>query len=499
MSKAAAEPYPGSRPFLREDHDRFSGRAADAAALSALWEVNRLTVASGPTASGKTSLLNAGVLPVITLKGADVLPVGRVSYGSTFPFAALPVHNPYTLALLRSWSPGEAATRLAGISVAEFIRRRAERHSGVILASIDQAEELLVEPGPRRKYGQQFLREIAQALRDEPRLHLLLVIREEAFRVLSVALGPGVRHRIAPLTAQDALEAVTKPVAGTGRSYAPRAAEQLIADLQTSPIASSGRGADPVSFDQVEPALLQVVCARLWKNLPAGPGPITVRDVRLYADADAALAAHYGRVIATVANDHDVPTGRLHSWVLSTFVTDHGTRGTAYEGQTDTADMPNAIARALEDRHLFTSQRRHGSRWYELLSDRLIEPLRQARDEPSAPVRATEYLHAAERALAFGDLEAAGRYAKAILATVPETGFRLRAEAYSLLGNLAYEREKAAEAECQYRKAARLFEAARDTTAVAGQLAAVGQTLIAQGRVVDAVDRATRCRRPAAP
>ena len=245
---------------------------------------------------------------------------------------------------------------------------------------------------------------------------------------------------------------------------------------------------DPVSFDQVEPALLQVVCARLWENLPAGPGPITARDVRLYADVDTALAAHYGRVIATVADDYDMSAGRLHSWVLSTFVTDHKTRGTAYEGQTDTADMPNAIARALEDRHLLTSQWRNGSRWYELLSDRLIEPLRRASDEPSAPVQAAEYLRAAERALTLGELDAARRYAEAMLRAAPETDFRLRAEADSLLGNLAYEREKAAEAECQYREAARLFEAARDTTAVAGQLAAVGQTLIAQGRLAEAVD-----------
>jgi tetratricopeptide (TPR) repeat protein len=65
----------------------------------------------------------------------------------------------------------------------------------------------------------------------------------------------------------------------------------------------------------------------------------------------------------------------------------------------------------------------------------------------------------------------------------------LRAEATSLLGNLAVERERPKEAEAYYRAAAGLFEAARDTEAVARQLAAAGQMLLAQGRPADAVSQ----------
>ena len=72
--------------------------------------------------------------------------------------------------------------------------------------------------------------------------------------------------------------------------------------------------------------------------------------------------------------------------------------------------------------------------------------------------------------------------------TSAETDLRLRAEVESLLGNLAHEREKPAEAEARYRVAASLFETVRDTQAVARQLAAVGQTLLAQERPEDAVD-----------
>ena len=470
-------------------------------ALAKLWQVNRLTVAFGSVASGKTSLLNAGVFPSVTNKRFDVLPTGMVSYGLTFPFAALPEHNPYTLALLRSWSPGEAATRLVGLSVNDFMRRRAEWHDGIILAAIDQAEELLVDSGPRRAHQQRFLYEVAQALQDEPRFHLLLIVREEALDAFSKVIGSGARHHVTSLTAEGAFEAVTRPVAGTGRSYAAGAAEKIITYLQTSRIVSSAGAEQYVVHDDVEPALLQVACATLWNTLPPDVNVITTREVRRFGNVDAALSARCSQVIGAVADYHDLSPVRLRTWLLHTFVTDHGTRGTAYEGLADTAGKPNAVVRALEDQHLLSAQRRSGTRWYELLSDRLIEPLRHAAVEWASPAKPTEYLHVAERELTWGEFETAERHAEAALLTSPKTDFRLRAEADSLLGNLAYERGLPAEAERRYRDAARHFEAVRDTAAVARQLAAVGQMLLAQGRLTDAVNelRAAADRMPNDP
>jgi len=487
MMKTLDRPYPGARPFQQTDHSRFFGRADDAAVLAELWQVNHLTVAVGQVASGKTSLLNAGVLPLVTGKRSDVLPSGQLSYGSTFPFAALPEHNPYTLALLRSWSPGETATRMVGRTVRDFVRRRAGRHNGPILAAIDHAEELLADSGPRTAYRRSFLAELAEAVREEPRLHLLLLAREDAVGVISSVLGAGARHRVKPLTGQGAIEAVTGPVAGTPRSYEAGAAEAIVMDLQTSSIVLPGGGERYFADDYVEPALLQVVCARLWHSLPPDVDLITARDMRRYGNVDVALAAHCGRVIAAVADEHDLSAARLRSWLLGTFVTEFGTKGTAYEGTTVTAGMPNAVVRALQDRHLLVTNLRSGARWYELLSDRLIEPLRKATDQRPPPAEPAEYLRAAERALTLGELDVAERYAEETLRTSPDTDLRLHAEAYSLLGNLAHEREKPREAEDRYRVAARLFETVRDTGEVARQLAAVGQTLVAQGRFADAV------------
>ncbi len=488
MMKTVETPYPGTRPFRQADHRRFFGRAKEAAILADSWRINRLTFVVGQVASGKTSLLNAGVLPLIAGKRADVLPVGRLSYGSTFPFAALPEHNPYTLSLLRSWSPGETATRMVGWTVRDFIRHRVGLPEVPILAAIDHSEELLANSAPRSAYRRRFLAELADAISQEPRLHLLLVAREDAVGGISEVLGLGIRHCVKPLTRQGAIEAVAGPVAGTARSYDPEAAEAIVTDLQTSTIRRSAGDERHVISEHVQPALLQVTCARLWALLPQDGGPITIQEVRDYGSADIALAAHCGRVIAAVASEHNLSARRLHSWLLSTFVTEYGERATAYEGPANTASMPNAVVRALLDRHLLASAYRSGLRWYELLSERLIEPLRAATDERPSPAEPKDSLRAAERALALGELDVAERYAKETMRASRRADLRLQAEADSLLGNLAHEREKPREAEDRYRGAARLFEALRDTGAVAGQLAAVGQTLAAQGRYAEAVN-----------
>ena len=94
--------------------------------------------------------------------------------------------------------------------------------------------------------------------------------------------------------------------------------------------------------------------------------------------------SHCGRVIACVADDHDLPASKLRSWLLMTFITELGTRGRV-RGHRSTAGMPNAVVRALEDRHLLSAELRSGSRWYELISDRLIEPLQKLQTNYQTP------------------------------------------------------------------------------------------------------------------
>lgn len=498
-------PYPGMRPFQQADQDHFFGRGTESKALLEFWHDNRIVLVAGPVACGKTSLLRAGVLPAVAQNGAHVLPPGLVSHGATLPSAALPKQNPYTLALLNSWSPGEAWTRFADLTVRDFVRARVQRGGGPLYAAIDQLDDLPSGPGPRGDLRDQFLTQLAEAVEGEPRLHLLLVARDDGVGLISTALRGAARFEFRGLSRLAAVEAVAGPAARAGRSFADGAAEKLVDDLQTSRI-MMGNGAErDVHSDQVEPALLQGVCARLWKLLPPGTERISARDVRLFGDADKALAAYCGRIIAAVADDFDRPVAWVRGWLLRTFITELGTRGTAYEGVTETAGAPNEIARALADRHLLASEPRSGSRWYELLADRLIQPLRDVADELPAATDAEDYLTAAERALTRGELDVAERYAGLTLRSSANGDFRRRGETQSLLGNIAAERgqsvEAKAEAESHYQAAAEFFEAVGDLPAAAIELAAAGQLLLGQQRPQDALLalRSAIARAPADP
>ncbi len=494
-------PYVGFRPFRAEDDDRFFGRSTEVRDLAARWRANRLTVLYGASGVGKTSLLMAGVIPLLDPGSAEVLPPGRVSHSSAFPLAALPEHNPYTFALLSSWSPDERATSLSGLAVPDFLRRRSKRTDRYgralpVFAAIDQAEELFADSAHHNRHRRPFIDELVEALDEHPDLHLLLSIRDSSRIDLSpyehdLGRGSQAWFRLLPLTPEAALEAVRGPLEGTDRSFAPEAAECLVDGLRTSEIVSAVGERSSVIAEDVEPALLQIVCSQLWEALPNDVNVITSHQLRTRADVGRTLADFCGRALTAIADDRGLHVTELRSWLQRTFITELGRRSTVDEGLTRTAGMANAVVRALENRHILKAERRSGSRWYELQHDRLIEPIRRMDDAALGPlpqVKPAEYLRTAAEALAAGELALAEAQAERALRASADTDLRLRAEAESFLGNIAHERGKPTEAEARYRAAAPLFEVLQDTPAVARILAAIGQSLLAQGRRAEAVD-----------
>jgi tetratricopeptide (TPR) repeat protein len=481
-------PYIGNRPFLAGDAGLFHGRSHQSREVAVIWRNAKLTVLSGRSGVGKTSLLRAGVIPSLGAAGADVLPVGRVRLGTAFPVAALPEHNPYTLALLTAWAPGETPTRLSGLTLLDFLRRRQQPagpdgRTAPVLAAIDRAEDLFTSTGRTDRHRGPFVEELAEVLQELPHVRLLLCLREdyaEAFARYEGLLGTRSKvFTLAPLSAWEALDAVRGPVSGSGRWFAPGAAEVLASGLETD------RG--------VEPALLQVACREFWTTLPDGTTGITSEHVVRYANVAGALDRFCGEAVTAVAADHGLVPGELGSWLSREFVTALGTRGTAYEGLTDTAQMPVGVVRALRDRHVLSAVWRSGARWYELQDDLLIDPVRRAPERLAAVsaesrFSAGDFLRAAQCAIAEGDPEMAARHAQEALQAAVGPDLRLSAEAESLLGNVAHMRGQPAEAESRYRAAAALFEALGDTPAVAALLAAAGQSMLVQERYGAAVE-----------
>jgi tetratricopeptide (TPR) repeat protein len=494
VRKIADNPYPGSRAFTQADKEFFFGRDADIAVIVDLWMTNRLTVVSGTAGCGKTSLLQAGVRPLLREKTSKhrprIFPPGNLSRGMTFPFPALTEHNPFTLALLRSWAPDDVPTRLAGLSISDFVREQTRGQDGVTYAAVDALDDLALGPqaGAWVKWRREFLAGLAQAISDHPRLHLLLVTRTTGLSLLTSSVGVGARHTITGLTPRAAIAAIRKPAMAAGRTFADKAAHGIVNDLLSIP-----ESAELPSDSHVEPSLLQAVCSRLWEELPLSVTEISDRTIREFSDSDIALADYCGQVIAETSALHGVSHRKLHSWLVASFITGRGTRGGLHEDATTTNKMPNAVLRDLLDRHLLTSEIDESVRYYRLLSHRLIDPLRIASVTAAAAVTSAGFLRAAELALARGELDLAWAHAEHVCGTLPEqelrdaSGFRERAEAESLLGNVAYRRGEPAEALPHYRKASELMQAAGDSHAAAYQFAAAGQLLLAGDEPGDAI------------
>ncbi|MEU8379827.1 tetratricopeptide repeat protein [Streptosporangium sp. NPDC048865] len=498
---ADSRPYVGLRAFRREDGSKFFGRDREACEVSDLWQAGRLTVLYGPSGVGKTSLIQAGVLPLLDAGRTDVLPIGRVSHGSPFPSAALSRHNPHVFALLSSWAPLETPTRLAGLTIREFLSRRPPRQDPygdpvLTLAAIDQAEELFGDFAHRQPYREWFIGQLVEALDDDPNLRLLVSIREDHLASIlphEPKLAGMARNRFS-LTALDtaaAVRATEGPLEGTGRSFAPGAARGLVDDLRMIRVGRALGEEVVADAKAVEPVQLQVVCSAMWRSLPEDVRVISSDHVRRFANADRSLTDFFERMIAEVARDHfgDDVAG-LRSWLRRCLITELGTREVVYQGETVTAGMPNAVVRALVDRHILREDIKAGTRWCELSHERLIQPILQ--NDHVVVTRAEsrslpeDYLRAAELSFRDGEFALAAKQAEEALAR-SGGNTRLRAEIESFLGNVAHRREDFEKAVSHYRAAAVHFETLGATSAVGGLLAGIGRLRLAQGRPSAAV------------
>jgi len=496
---AGRQPYVGPRPYGFEDRRVFFGRAAEARAVAKAWSDNRLLVLHGPSGVGKSSLLHAGVIPLLDRSNAVVLPVGDFTQVSTVP-TALPSHNPYTFALLSSWAPDDSPARLSGISVADYLFRvngivARRGRSAQVLAAIDRFEELLRSGPALARHREQFIAQLAEAMRMAPHLRLVIAVREDWLEALSPLESllahdqPRARFGLEPLRQEEAVEAVLGPAAAVAvRSFEDGAAEHLVTNLRAIRASRVEEAASTELARTVEPVVLQILLADLWNELPDETTVITSARLPDPQNVDRILAEFCDRVIGEVAATSGTPEVDLREWLARTFITELGTRNTAYEGSTHTAGMNNTIAHAFEDRYLLRAEWRGTTRWYQLAHDCWIRPVQAVGRIPGHPTAAggaRERLRSAEVAFRQGESLLARIQAQGAL-RLSEGDPRVAAESHSILGDLAFQDGRVPEALDHYRRAAGLYELVQDTPAVGLLLAAIGRLLLQSDHAIEA-------------
>ncbi|MER6006886.1 tetratricopeptide repeat protein [Nonomuraea angiospora] len=493
------EPYVGPRPFRRTESALFHGRSEEARHLRDAWLSERVVVLHGPAAVGKTSLLHAGVLPLLDDEPRTLtLPVGRLIHQPTWPLAHSSGPGGYRFTLISSWTPARQTPdpgQTVG-SALESILAGAAPHR--VLAAIDHMEELFTAFPARLPERDRLIGELAQALRDLP-LNLLLLVRDDQLATLSGYEGllspqPFAYVRLDGLGQASAVAAVTRPASHSGHRYAPGVAERLVERLRKTTYTDRlGESVEIVS-ERVSPFELQIACAALWSGLGDYDDTITAELLAQLGDLAGILAAYFDRAVRDVSLETGVSEPELRAWIETTFITERGTRGTAYRGLTQTADMPNAVVDALVARHILTEEQRARSLWYQLGQERLVEAIRTAhhvtpaRDRPQEHTPA-DFRAAAEAALGEGNFISARRFADVAASRSLEQGderqfanlLAFKAEVARVEGDLEAARETLTAARSQ-------FESQQDALATVRVLTALAEVCLSMGSPDEAVD-----------
>ena len=105
MSDGTHNPYPGPRPFKPEEYPIFAGRDDEISDLSSLIIAHSAVLLYAQSGAGKTSLLNAGLAPMLREKGVELLPVARVGIPVPQTVPLNDVRNVYTYSVIGDLLP----------------------------------------------------------------------------------------------------------------------------------------------------------------------------------------------------------------------------------------------------------------------------------------------------------------------------------------------------------------------------------------------------------
>jgi hypothetical protein len=382
-------PYVGPRPFERQDRDLFFGRDGEASEVLSLVIAHRMLLLYAQSGAGKTSLINAGLIPLLEEEGFEILPLARVQGLIPKDIQPEAIPNLYAFNVLMSWAEEEAdPKRLAQMSFADFLKEREHPTDEKGLPSpriviFDQFEELFTFYPERWQDREGFFEQVRDALEGDPLLRVVFAIREDYIAQLDpyAPLLPEklrARFRMERLRERAALAAIIDPLRDTMRSFAEGVAEQLVEELLKVRVQAAEAEIVEVTGEFVEPVQLQVVCQSLWQDLPPDVTVITQDHLQAFGDVNQTLSGFYERSIKRAAQEPGVREGDLREWFEHGLITPAGTRGTVYRGREETSGIPNAAVDVLENLHLIRGEWRAGARWYELTHDRFIGPIQES-------------------------------------------------------------------------------------------------------------------------
>lgn len=397
----SGEPFVGPRSI--KTGELLFGRDYEVRTLTNLLIPKRIVLLHAPSGAGKSSLINAGLLPALREEGFRIMPVIRVNQEPTAPttIQATRPANRFIASILSSLEPQtqrlaiHEIAALAQQPLAKYAEHRldlTDRRPTVLI--FDQFEEILTVDPIDLSSKQECFTWLGKGLVDR-RLWALFVIREDFLGALEPYLPAiptqlSVRMRLDLLGIEAANEAIRRPRPEDGRkvpenavfeTFTEEASKQLIDDLRQVHLQQPDGAFLPHPGPYVEPMLLQIVCKRLWDKWSKSTNQIDVTMLDKNKDVgtvNEALTHYYIFVISSVAADSTIGVTEraIRDWFDRQLIDSQGIRGQIMKGKDRSQGLDNRAIQRLIDSHLVRAEERRGATWFELAHDRLIEPIR---------------------------------------------------------------------------------------------------------------------------
>ncbi|MBK8924234.1 MAG: SUMF1/EgtB/PvdO family nonheme iron enzyme [Saprospirales bacterium] len=440
--------YPGVTPFEREQEHLFFGRDQEIADLLRLTALERLLVLFGKSGHGKSSLLNAGVLPKLpaAFRGKTCVPIA-IRLGAYARGESLPPKDALLAELERACPPAPGTAFYDNLPTGrtlwrEFKRRQPAGGTPVAFVLLfDQFEEFFLYPADQQ---QQFRQEISELLYTEipqaafhefdrldeaaqdqlsqpldvhavfairsDRLHLLDSMRQELPDILRK------RYELRGLRAEQAEAAMVRPAAADDPrfdtlpfAFQPAALQRIVDELASG---SAGEEAG-----QIESFQLQIVCQSIEDAVRTrnrrGEKAVTIAAADL-PDFEKIFENYYAARIGSLADAEQERTARLllEEELLYVDEAKGEARRLSMDGDALAANLhakhgralPPALLDALVNAFLVRREQTARGTHYEISHDTLMGAILAAREERRRAER-----EAAERERARAEAEAQRR------------------------------------------------------------------------------------------
>ncbi len=384
-------PYVGPRSF--QMGERMYGRTRETTQLLNLIIAERIVLLHSPSGAGKTSLIQAALIPKLKEKNFQLLPVVRVNLDVADTLAKGFECNRYVFSALLSLEEDVpekekiSADWLAKMSLPEYLEKRywPEDSPNLKMLIFDQFEEIITLDPTDQSEKEEFFKQVGEALEISSRW-ALFAIRDDFVASLDPYLlwipnRMSVNFRLDLLGISAARRAIQEPTRDAGVEFADDAAEKLVDDLRRVRVQQPDGNVVLQLGPHIEPVQLQVVCFRIWEDPRPDPSRITADDLEEldqedYSLVDRSLTDYYSRRVIATAGATGTSERVIREWFDRRLITEQGLRGTVLMGADTSGGLDNNAIKLLVDAHLVRAEKRGGATWYELSHDRLLEPIR---------------------------------------------------------------------------------------------------------------------------